>query len=50
MPTDSANFSYNVRVYHGGVGMKTCDNCGKVFADKFASCPNCNGKKIGKGC
>lgn len=30
--------------------MKTCDNCGKVFADKFASCPNCNSRKIGKGC
>ncbi|HET7084140.1 MAG TPA: lysozyme inhibitor LprI family protein [Rhizomicrobium sp.] len=30
--------------------MKTCENCGKVFADKFTSCPNCNSKKIGKGC
>ena len=30
--------------------MRTCDNCGKVYAAKFVSCPHCKNKKIGKGC
>lgn len=30
--------------------LRKCDECGKVYADKFDSCPHCKGRKVGKGC
>jgi hypothetical protein len=30
--------------------MKTCPKCGKLYADKFASCPHCSGRTQAIGC
>ena len=30
--------------------MKTCPKCGKIYADTFASCPNCVGRRQAIGC